>query len=140
MAETGKTLRLEIITPDAAVLNEDVNFVLIRALDGDLGILPNHVPLIASLSIWPLVYEQDGQRNILTVAGGFLEVNNNVITVITPAAEKPDDIDIKRAQGAKDRAEKRLGDSKSNIDVERATLALQRALRRIEVGEKYGDQ
>ena len=53
MAETGKTIHLEIITPDAAVLNTDVSFVLVRALDGDLGIMPGHAPLIASLRIWP---------------------------------------------------------------------------------------
>ncbi|MCH4166686.1 MAG: F0F1 ATP synthase subunit epsilon [Megasphaera sp.] len=140
MAETGKTIRLEVITPDAAVLNEDVNFVLVRALDGDLGILPNHAPLIASLSIWPLEYEQQGQRQAITIAKGFLEVSNNTITVITPAAEKPGDIDVRRAQAAKDRAEKRLSDLNSNIDVERATLALQRALRRIDVAKKYGGQ
>ena len=89
MAEAGKTLHLEVITPDAAVLHEDVDFILVRALDGDLGIMPNHAPLIASLSIWPLYYDKDGKRDCVTVAGGFMEVHSNVVTVITPASEKP---------------------------------------------------
>ena len=108
MAEKGKTIHLEVITPDAAVLQEDVEFVLVRALDGDLGIMPNHAPLIASLSIAPLFYDQDGRRKCVSVASGFLEVNGNKMTVISPAAELPQAIDVKRAQSAKDRAEKRL--------------------------------
>ena len=96
MAETGKTIHLEIITPDAAVLDTDVSFVLVRALDGDLGIMPGHAPLIASLRIWPLFYETDGKRHCVCVASGFLEVNGSTITVITPAAELPADIDLDR--------------------------------------------
>lgn len=138
MAETGKTIHLEVITPDAAVLSEDVNFVLVRALDGDLGIMPNHAPLIASLSIWPLIYEQNGQRNALTVAEGFLEVNENKITVITPAAEKASEIDVQRAQESKERAEERLKHKSDSIDVQRAELALKRALLRLDVANKYG--
>lgn len=105
MAEAGKTLHLEVITPDAAVLHEDVDFVLVRALDGDLGIMPNHAPLIASLSIWPLCYDKGGKRQYVTVASGFLEVHDNTVTVITPASEKPEDIDVARAQSAEKRAE-----------------------------------
>lgn len=139
MAETSKTIHLDVITPDTAVLSEDVTFVSCRALDGELGILPNHAPLIASLRIWPLAYDKDGQRQHITVNAGFLEVNKNTITVVTPAAEKPSDIDVQRAQAAKERAEKRLQDKNGDIDVARAEAALQRALHRLEVAEKYGN-
>jgi F-type H+-transporting ATPase subunit epsilon len=108
MAETEKTIRLEVITPDASVLHKDVDFILVRALDGDLGIMPNHAPLIASLDIWPLFYDEQGQRSCITVASGFLEVSNNTVTIITPAAETPENIDVERAEAAKERAEKRL--------------------------------
>ena len=74
MAEAGKTLHLEVITPDAAVLHEDVDFVLVRALDGDLGIMPSHAPLIASLSIWPLCYDKGGKRAALQRALRRLDV------------------------------------------------------------------
>ena len=140
MAEAGKTLHLEAITPDAAVLHEDVDFVLVRALDGDLGIMPNHAPLIASLSIWPLCYDKGGKRQYITVASGFLEVHDNTVTVITPASEKPEDIDVARAQSAEKRAEDRLAAHAANLDVTRAEAALQRALRRLDVAEKYGKQ
>ena len=140
MAEAGKTLHLEVITPDAAVLHEDVDFVLVRALDGDLGIMPNHAPLIASLSIWPLCYDKGGKRQYVTVASGFLEVHDNTVTVITPASEKPEDIDVARAQSAENRAEDRLAAHAANLDVTRAEAALQRALRRLDVAEKYGKQ
>ena len=120
MAEAGKTLHLEVITPDAAVLHEDVDFVLVRALDGDLGIMPNHAPLIASLSIWPLCYDKGGKRQYVTVASGFLEVHDNTVTVITPASEKPEDIDVARAQSAEKRAEDRLAAHAANLDVTRA--------------------
>ena len=140
MAEAGKTLHLEVITPDAAVLHEDVDFVLVRALDGDLGIMPNHAPLIASLSIWPLCYVKGGKRQCVTVASGFLEVHDNTVTVITPASEKPEDIDVARAQSAEKRAEDRLAAHAANLDVTRAEAALQRALRRLDVAEKYGKQ
>ena len=107
MAEKGKTIRLEVITPDAAVLNEDVEFVLVRALDGDLGIMPNHAPLIASF-------------------------------VITPAAEKPEDIDVERAEAAQQRAEALLHSQRKDIDVHRAEMALKRALCRLDTAKKYG--
>ena len=140
MAEAGKTLHLEVITPDAAVLHEDVDFVLVRALDGDLGIMPNHAPLIASLSIWPLCYDKGGKRQYVTVASGFLEVHDNTVTVITPASEKPEDIDVDRANSAEKRAEDRLAAHAADIDTTRAEAALQRALRRLDVAEKYGKQ
>ena len=140
MAEAGKTLHLEVITPDAAVLHEDVDFVLVRALDGDLGIMPNHAPLIASLSIWPLCYDKGGKRQCVTVASGFLEVHDNTVTVITPASEKPEDIDVARAQSAEKRAEDRLVAHDADLDATRAEAALQRALRRLDVAEKYGKQ
>lgn len=129
---------MEVITPDAAVLHEDVDFVLVRALDGDLGIMPNHAPLIASLSIWPLYYDKDGTRECVTVAAGFLEVHGNTVTVITPASEKPEDIDIDRARKAEKRAEDRLSEHASDLDEARAQAALQRALCRLDVAQKYG--
>lgn len=138
MAETGKTIHLEIITPDAAVFNDDVEFVLVRALDGDLGIMPNHAPLIASLRVWPLLYDKDGKRSCVCVASGFLEMKDNKITVITPAAELPEQIDLERAERSRDRAEKRLQEKAQNLDEARAEASLERALHRIDVAQKYG--
>ena len=113
---------------------------IVRALDGDLGILPNHAPLIASLDIWPLFYDKGGKRYCLSVASGFLEVSGNTITVIAPAAEKPGDIDVARAKAAQKRAEERLHSKQEGIDVHRAELAMKRSLCRQQTAEKYGRQ
>ena len=137
MDEKSKTLRLEVITPDTSVFNDDVEFVLVRALDGDPGIMPNHAPLIASLRIWPLTYTKNGTEKQISVAKGFLEVSGNKVTVVTPAAELPENIDVKRAQAAKERAERRLENKAENIDVERAELALRRALLRLDVVKTF---
>jgi F-type H+-transporting ATPase subunit epsilon len=131
MADTKKTIRLEIITPDASVFQGEVDFVLVRALDGDLGIMPSHAPLLASLQIWPLSCMIENHKKNLFVSGGFLEVNSNTVTIVTLAAELADQIDIKRAEEAKKRAENRLYRQAADLDVERAQLALHRALGRI---------
>lgn len=138
MADTKKTIQLEIITPDASVFKGEVDFVLVRALDGDLGIMPSHAPLLASLQIWPLMYEKDHDRNGIFVVGGFLEVKNNTVTVITSNAELSGSIDRKRAEEAKRRAEKLLNAKTQDIDVERAQLALHRAIGRIVTVTQYG--
>lgn len=141
MSETKKTLQLEVITPDAVVLQEKVDFIIARALDGDIGILPGHTAMISALDIQEFSYDQDGTRNILAVSAGFLEVHDDVVTILTPAAERPTDIDLSRANSAKDRAEHRLHDKKdSDIDVARAELALKRALCRIHVVNHYRGQ
>lgn len=131
MADTKKTIQLEIITPDASVFQGEVDFVLVRALDGDLGIMPGHAPLLASLQIWPLICTIGNHKKNLFVSGGFLEVNSNTVTIVTLAAEQSEQIDIKRAEEAKKRAEKRLNAKPQELDVERAQLALHRALGRI---------
>ena len=135
MEENSRTLRLEVITPDAFVFNDDVEFVLVRALDGDLGVMPHHAPLIASLGIWPLTYTQN-----ISVAKGFMEVSDNKVTVVTPAAELPESIDVKRAEAAKARAERRLESKDEGVDYDRAELALKRALLRLDVVKTFSGQ
>ncbi len=140
MEENSRTLRLEVITPDAFVFNDDVEFVLVRALDGDLGVMPHHAPLIASLGIWPLTYTQNGVKKKISVAKGFMEVSDNKVTVVTPAAELPESIDVKRAEAAKSRAERRLESKDEGVDYDRAELALKRALLRLDVVKTFSGQ
>ena len=132
MEETARTLRLEVITPDASVYCDDVEFVLVRALDGDLGVMHGHAPLIASLDIWPLTVTKEGAEKKIAVAKGFMEVNDNKVTIVTPAAELPEDIDVKRAEAAKHRASKN-----EKIDHVRAELALKRAIQRLDVVKTF---
>ena len=130
MEETARTLRLEVITPDASVYCDDVEFVLVRALDGDLGVMHGHAPLIASLDIWPLTVTKEGAEKKIAVAKGFMEVNDNKVTIVTPAAELPEDIDVKRA-------EDRLASKNEKIDHVRAELALKRAIQRLDVVKTF---
>ncbi|BBB91531.1 MAG TPA: F0F1 ATP synthase subunit epsilon [Methylomusa anaerophila] len=127
-------IRLDIVTPERMVYSEDVNMVIARATDGDLGVLPGHVPLIAGLDIWPLRILQDEGEAQVAVCGGFIEVRPQKITILAGCAELPGEIDIERAEAAKERAEARLKSQGPDIDVLRAESALRRAIVRLKVG------
>lgn len=129
-------IRLDIVTPDRMVYSEDVNMVIARATDGDLGILPGHAPLIAGLDVWPLRIMKDEGEEKLAMCGGFIEVRPQKVTILASCAELPTEIDVKRAESAKERAESRLKGAAPDIDVERAELALKRALMRLQVAER----
>lgn len=131
----AETIRLEIVTPDRSVYDQEVNMVIARASDGDIGILPHHVPLIAGLAIAPLRIKADDGEQQIAVSGGFIEVQPDKITILAATAETAEEIDIKRAEEAKKRAESRLKSGDANIDFVRAEAALQRALLRLQVAE-----
>ncbi len=129
-----KKLRLEIVTPDRIVYSDDIASLVVRSVVGELGILYNHAPLIATLKEYPVKLNMlDGQKKFISVAGGFMEVKHNKITILTPAAELPEGIDKERAEAAKSRAEQRIKDRLTNkdIDVARAEAALHRAIGRL---------
>ncbi|WP_123042298.1 F0F1 ATP synthase subunit epsilon [Cohnella candidum] len=125
------TLRLEIVTPERKVYEKDVNMVVVKGVGGELGILPNHVPLVTPLKIAPVKAKIDGKDEYLAVHGGFMEVRKDKVVILAEAAELGHDIDVVRAQQAKERAERRLTDRSTELDHKRAELALQRALSRI---------
>lgn len=127
------TLRLEVVTPEKKVVDEDVEMVICPGSEGEFGVLPHHVSLLSALKIGPLVYRRDGKDETMFVSGGFADVNNNKCSVLTESAEKAADIDKARAEEAKKRAERRLAEKKEDLDEVRATLALQRALTRLNI-------
>jgi len=126
-----KTQRLEIVTPQRKVFSEDVDFLVAPGAEGELGILPNHAPLITSLNIGIMRIEQEGKKFKVVVSGGFMEVRNSKTTVLATSAERTEEIDVARAERAKKRAEERLAAKAPDLDVLRAELALQRALMRL---------
>jgi len=130
----SKTMRLDILTPERTVCCVEVDMVIARAVDGEVGILYNHAPLVVALDIAPLRYKTGDEEHLVAVCNGFMEVRDNRISVMTPCAENEDEIDLRRAAAAKTRAEERLN-AKADIDVHRAELALQRALMRLKIGE-----
>lgn len=132
------TIQLEIVSPDRVVYTADITMLIVRSTGGELGILPHHAPLVTGLVPHAMrVKYNDGEEELLAVAGGFMEVQPDKITVLATAAEQPINIDINRAQRAYERARERIDafkqDSASNrdIDLSRAEAALERAIARL---------
>jgi F-type H+-transporting ATPase subunit epsilon len=133
------TFLLEIVTPERKVYAQDARMIIVKGSEGELGILPNHIPLVTPLRIAPLtVKTADGKSEIIAVNGGFMEVRKDKVVILAESAELPGDIDIERAKAAKERAEKRLSGKQDEHDFRRAERSLQRAMSRIEVYERRG--
>ncbi len=126
-----KLQRLEIVTPAKKLFSEDVRFVVVPGVMGELGILPEHTPLMSALKIGIVRFEQDGKTYKVAINGGFVEIRNNKVSILADSAERAEDIDRHRAEIAKERAEKRLASKTSDLDVARAEQALKRALNRL---------
>lgn len=125
-------MSLTIITPERTVLRDaPADAVVVPVVDGSMGILKNHAPMVANLRIGVLRYKQDGVYKRAAVTGGFMEVSDNRVTILADAAELAESIDVMRAIEARKRAEARLRDWKANIDRVRAEAALRRALARL---------
>lgn len=135
-------LHVQVITPDGLVFDGEAGFVLARTTDGEMGVLPNHLPIIVPLAINSLQIKEKMSGNVLctiAVNGGFLEVRDNKVSVLAYSAEQSEEIDIERAQLAKTRAEKSLEEAKEEHDTDnlkRAEVALNRAINRIHVSRK----
>ncbi len=136
------TLTLRVITPDRIVLDQQVSSVRIPGVDGSIGILPRHAPMVAALDPGLLRYRQNGQETAMFISGGFAEVRSNTVRIVSEAGEKPTDIDDERARAAEKRARERLAQGRTlegeSIDLLRAEAALQRALMRLNVREYRG--
>lgn len=126
-------MKLKIITPERVVLEESVEAVYANTIDGEVGILPKHIPLISPLAVGILRYVQQGKKEPVAVMGGLLRTNGEDISVLSNAAEKAVDIDVLRAEQAKVRAEQRLQIKNNDIDHERAQSALSRSLTRLKI-------
>ena len=133
-------IELIVVTPERQLLSEKVVEVTIPGLDGELVVLPGHAPLITELGIGELTYRSKGgsQSDPIAIISGFAEVLGERVTVLAETAERAGEIDIARAEKAKQRAEERLGHAQSdpNIDWGRAAIALQRSLIRIQVARR----
>ncbi len=132
-------ISLEIVTPDRAVLHEQVDEVEIPAAEGYLGILPGHTPLLAELRVGELWYRKGQEKTFLSVAYGFVEVQPDRVTILAQMAERADEIDLVRAEAALRRAEALLRDQHSlDVDLELARIAQMKAFIRLRVASKAG--
>lgn len=129
------TFSLQIVSPEGNVLKEEVEFVVLPGGAGELGILPNHAPLIAGLDVGVLRYTLNSTVKRVALAGGFVEVADNSATVLADTAELSEEIDLDRAKKAKERAMQRLTARSPETDIRRAELALRRAAARIRAVE-----
>jgi len=131
------TFQLEIVTPAKLVVKDSAEEAQIPGLNGYLGILPGHAPLITELAVGVITYRAGGAEHTLSVCWGFVEVLPDKVTILAEAAERPQEIDVSRAEKAKARAEERLKSNNPETDYTRAEDALQRAETRLKVaGEK----
>ncbi|GIO33177.1 MULTISPECIES: F0F1 ATP synthase subunit epsilon [Paenibacillus] len=129
------TFLLEIVTPDHLAYSGEVERLTVRGVEGDLGILPGHIPMVTPLQVAPLVIKTGNKTSKIAVNGGFVEVRKDKVVVLAESAEAAEEIDLQRAQAAKERAERRLAnaDKQDEIDYRRAEMALQKAINRINV-------
>jgi F-type H+-transporting ATPase subunit epsilon len=128
-----KHLRLEFVTPERAIVHEDVDEVELPGEEGYFGVLPGHAPLLSALKPGEMWYRKGGDRKYAFVGGGFAEVLPDHVAVLAQIAERAEDIDVQRADAAKRRAEERLARPVADLDAERARIALLKALARIQV-------
>ena len=130
-------IRLRVVTPTRLVLDEDVDEVTAHGELGEFGVLPDHIAFLSTLVAGELTYKQGATKRTLAVGGGYAEVLDNVMTVLAPAAEFASEVDVARAQRAKERAEKQLAQlNQEEKDRQTAETALQRALVRLQVASK----
>jgi len=134
-------LTLEIVTPDRALLREEVDEVVVPGSQGEFGVLPGHTPLLSTLKIGELWYRQGQERHYLAVAFGFVEVLPDRVTVLAQVGERAQEIDVQRAERAKQRAEQRLAQAQPQLtqvdfDIERARIALMKSLLRLQVASR----
>jgi F-type H+-transporting ATPase subunit epsilon len=131
------SIELVVVTPERQLLRESVVEGVLPCVEGELGILPGHAPLITELGIGVLSYRKPGAKEQvhLAVISGFAEVLSDRVTVLAETAELAEEIDVERAKQALERARARIAASGADIDWVRASAALQRALIRIKVGE-----
>ena len=132
-----EAIELVIVTPTRQLLRVRAVEVTLPGANGYLGILPGHAPLMTELGIGELTYRGGTEAQPLSVTRGFAEILPDRVTVLAETAEMAAEIDLERAEAAKARAEKRLTSGDTNIDWDRAAVALQRALIRIQVARKY---
>ena len=123
-------LQLELVTPERRAFTQEVDMVVVPGIDGQLGILPHHTPLITALGVGELKIRRGGEEQIFGVSGGFVEVRPDRVVIMADLAEHSDEIDAARAVEARRAAEAQISEAADPVDLARARAALQTALMR----------
>ena len=130
------SIKLDIVTAERVVYSDEADVVVAPGIDGQLGILPHHAPLMTTLQPGELRVRKGGEEFSLAISGGFLEVRPDRVIILADAAERAEEIDVSRAEEAKRRAEELLRHPTPEVDVARADAAMRRALARLQVVEQ----
>jgi len=130
------SIQIRIVSADRSLVNEQVDEVEIPGSDGYFGVLPGHTPLLALLGAGELWYRQGQEKHYLLIAFGFAEVQPDQVTILAEVAERPDEIDVSRAEAARRRAEERLARPVIDMDAERARISLLKSLIRLQVASR----
>ena len=128
-------IELQIVTPDRMLVQEKVDEVQIPGSEGYFGVLPGHTPLLAALSVGELWFRKGQEKTYLSIADGFAEVLPDRVTILAQLAERAEEIDVERAESARQRASERL-DGRSDVDYERARQALLKSMTRLQVSAR----
>lgn len=127
------TFHLDVVSPDRQFFDGDVEEIVVRCTDGYIGVLPGHESTVRPIGIGLLRIKQNGQWRDASISGGFIEIRPDKVTILSDAVEWPEEIDIRRAEAAKRRAEERLRQRLSRDEYLRSQAALTRALTRLRV-------
>ena len=127
------SIRLDIVTAEQLVFSDDVDVIVAPGVEGQLGILPHHAPLMTMLQPGELRVRKGGEEVSFAISGGFLEVRPDRVIILADAAERDEEIDIARAEEAKRRAQERLREPVPGLDAARTEVALRRSLARLQV-------
>ena len=131
------TIKLDIVTTEQSVFSDEVDIVIAPGIEGEMGILPRHSPLMTMLKAGELRARKGEEEYSLFISGGFLEVRQDRVIVLADKAERAEDIDIARAEEAKQRAQERLAEKYvPEVDAARAEASMRRAMARVKIAEK----
>ncbi|HCI86766.1 MAG TPA: F0F1 ATP synthase subunit epsilon [Dehalococcoidia bacterium] len=133
-------LQLAVVTAEGESFSGEVDAVVAPGGLGEFTVLPSHARMISSLAPGILRFDQSGDSVSLALSGGFLEVSDNIVTVLADAAERDDAIDLERAESALARAQERLASTEADTDLERAMAAVRRARVRVNLGRRRRDR
>lgn len=129
---------LEIVTPERLFFNGEVEMVIARGVEGDIGILKGHEPFVTPLQIGTIKIRIDGQFKLAAISQGYMQVTKEKVVILVDTAEWPEEIDVNRAERARERAEKRLQHKTADLDILRAEIALKKATARLGVAKMTG--
>lgn len=132
----ANSFKLDVVTPIAKILSKEVDFVMLRTTEGDMGILPNHAPFVAGLATGEMKVKNNGQENFYYVSGGFVEISDNVVTILADEAMDVKDIDLEAARKEAQIAKERLERIAEDIDMANVQKTLTQALTKVKLAEK----